>query len=110
MKFRPIQDRVIVRVVPERSAAGIELPPGVSGPHRTGLVLAVGDGMRFMDGQLHPVRFRAGDTVLFEGGEVVRIEGEELTMLRESQVVGIFERQWGVSSVPFKAPVESDVA
>jgi co-chaperonin GroES (HSP10) len=53
--------------------------------------------MRFMDGQLHPVRFRAGDTVLFEGGEVVRIEGEELTMIREAQVIGILNsaRQQG---------------
>lgn len=90
--------------------------PSTHTPHRTGLVLAVGDGMRFMDGQLHPVRFRAGDTVLFEGGEVVRIDGEELTMLRESQVIGVLgnvnEDRLGkaLSSVPFRAPVESDAS
>lgn len=105
-----------MRVVAERSAAGIELLPSTQSPHRTGLVLAVGDGMRFMDGQLHPVRFRAGDTVLFEAGEVVRIEGEELTMIRESQVIGILGNvnedrlNKALTRVPFRAPVESDVA
>lgn len=91
MKFRPVHDRVILREVPETTSGGIELP-FTKAAHKTGLVLAVGDGTRFSSGQLLPVRCREGDRILYEGGTAIRIEGEDLTMIREAEIVGIFER------------------
>ena len=113
MKFRPIQDRIIVRVVPEKSAAGIELPPSATGPHRHGVVEAAGDGMRFMDGVLHALRCKAGDRVIFEGGEDIRLEGEKFVMLREAQVIGISEKgnmRNSAAPIKFKPLVGADWA
>lgn len=89
MKFKPLQDRILVEVVPEKSAAGIELPPSAAEPQQRGQVVAVGDGTRFPNGELIPVRVTTGDVVLFEGGTKMKIEGRELVMLREGDVLGI---------------------
>lgn len=107
MKFRPVHDRIIVREVPEETSGGIALPFAKS-PHKHGLVVAVGDGTRFANGTLLPVRVHEGDKIIFEGGTTIRLEGEELTMIREAEIVGRFleEQKFGVST----RAVESDVA
>jgi chaperonin GroES len=101
MKFRPFHDRIIVKEVSEATSGGIELPFTKSA-HKHGRVVAVGDGTRFPDGKLLPVRVSPGDRIVFEGGTTIRLEGEEYTMIREPEIVGIVPP-------PVRA-VESDVA
>ena len=89
MKFKPLQDRIIVRFVPETTGVVVVLKPSAGEARRRGEVLAVGEGTRFSNGNLVPVRVHGGDVVLFENGSEIKIEGEDLILIREADVVGI---------------------
>ena len=88
MKFRPLQDRILVKIKPENEGVVVRITPN-AGERFRGEVVAVGDGSRFPNGELVPVRVRKGDIILFDGGADIKIEGESLMLLRESDVIGI---------------------
>jgi chaperonin GroES len=93
--FRPLHDRVLVRRIEaeEKTAAGIIIPDTAKEKPAEGEVLAVGPGMRGEDGKLAPLDVQAGDRVLFgkwSGTEVV-IEGEDRLIMKEADILGIFE-------------------
>ena len=58
-----------------------------------GDVIAVGPGARDESGKLVPLDVRKGDRVLFGkwSGSEVKIDGEELLIMKESDVLGVFE-------------------
>lgn len=89
MKFRPLQDRIIVKLVPETTGVVVVLKPPAGETRRRGEVVAVGEGTRFSGGNLVPVKVVKGDVVLFENGSEIKIEGEEMILIREGDVVGI---------------------
>ena len=82
MKFRPLQDRVLVRRVEpeEKTAGGIIIPDTAKEKPMEGEVVAVGPGARGEDGELHPLDVKAGDRVLFGkwSGTEIKIDGEDL--------------------------------
>ena len=92
MKFKPMQDRILVREIVQ-NAAGLVLPPQaqLEGP-KCAMVLAVGDGSRFMNGETIPVKVEVGQTVLFERhcGVQIIVADEKLLMLREGEIMGVF--------------------
>jgi chaperonin GroES len=95
MKFRPLNDRILVKRVEEesRTAGGIIIPDSAKEKPLQGEVLAVGAGKIQEDGTVRPIDIRVGDKVLFGkyGGTDIKVEGEDRIILREDDVLGIVE-------------------
>ena len=95
MKFRPLHDRVVIRRVEEdeRSVGGIIIPDTAKEKPMQGEVLSVGPGTRNDKGELSPLEVKAGDRVLFGkwSGTEVKIDGEELSIMKESDIMGVLE-------------------
>jgi chaperonin GroES len=96
MAFRPLHDRVLIRRVEseEKSAGGIIIPDTAKEKPMEGEVVAAGPGARGEDGKLQPLEQKAGDRVLFGkwSGTEVKLEGEELIIMKESDIMGVIER------------------
>ena len=95
MKFRPLQDRVVLRrITPvEKTAGGIIIPDTVKEKPQEGEVLAVGPGARNEQGAVVPLDVKAGDHVLFGkwSGTEVKLDGEDLLIMKESDLLGILD-------------------
>ena len=95
MKLRPLHDRIIVRRLEgeERSAGGIIIPDTAKEKPQQGQVVAVGKGKLLDNGRIVPLLIKDGDRVLFAkwGGTEIKVEGEELLIMREDDILGIFE-------------------
>ena len=93
MKFRPLQDRVLVRRIEEeeKTKGGIIIPDTAKEKPMEGEVLAAGPGVRAEDGKLHPLDVKVGDRVLFGkwSGTEIKIEGEDLVVMKESDIMGV---------------------
>ena len=96
MKFRPLQDRVLVRRIDaeEKTAGGIIIPDTAKEKPQQGQVVAVGPGARNEAGQLVAPDVQVGDTVLFGkwSGTEVKIDGEDLLIMKESDIMGVVEQ------------------
>ena len=93
MKFRPLQDRVLIRRVAEeeKTAGGIIIPDTAKEKPSQGEITAVGPGGRDEAGKLIPIDVKAGDTVLFGkwSGTEVKIDGTEFLIMKESDIMGV---------------------
>jgi chaperonin GroES len=97
MRFRPLHDRVVVRRLEaeEKTTGGIIIPDTAKEKPMQGEVIAVGPGARNEQGQIVALEVREGDRILFGkwSGTEVKIEGEELSIMKESDIMGIIEGQ-----------------
>ncbi len=97
MRFRPLHDRVLVRRIEEeeRTKGGIIIPDTAKEKPQEGEVIAVGPGARDETGKLIPLDVKVGDRVLFGkwSGTEVKIEGEEYLIMKESDILGILEKE-----------------
>ena len=95
MKFKPLQDRVLIRRLEqdEKTAGGIIIPDTAQEKPMEGEVIAAGSGTRGEDGTLHPLDVKVGDRVLFGkwAGTEVKIDGEDLIIMKESDILGVIE-------------------
>ena len=95
MKIRPLHDRVIVKRLEEdrTSPGGIVIPDSAAEKPVQGKVLAVGKGKILEDGTVRPLDVKVGDKILFGkySGTEVKIDGDELVVMREEDVMAIFE-------------------
>src|ERR1700688_1481573 len=100
MKFRPLHDRVVIRRVEseERTAGGIIIPDTAKEKPQDGEVVAVGPGARDESGKLIPMALKAGDFVLCGkwSGREVKIDGQDLLIMKESDIMGVLEREVAV--------------
>ena len=96
MKFRPLQDRVVVRRLDEdqKTPGGIIIPETAQEKPMEGEVIAVGPGAYNEDGERIKPDVAAGDHVLFGkwSGTEVKIDGEDLLIMKESDIMGIIEQ------------------
>jgi chaperonin GroES len=94
MKIRPLADRIVVKrtVNEEKTKGGIIIPDSAKEKPVEGKVVAVGSGKQLKDGKVHPVDVKVGDRVLFGkySGTEVKIDGEEHVLLREDDLLGVF--------------------
>ena len=95
MKFRPLQDRLLVEREEEESKTkgGIIIPDTAKEKPLRAKVLAVGNGKVLEDGKVRPLDIKAGDTILFSkyAGTEIKIEGKDQLILREEDVLGVVE-------------------
>jgi len=96
MKFRPLQDRILIRRIEEeiKTSGGIIIPDTAKEKPQQGEVVAVGNGKRLDDGKVQHVDVKVGDRILFGkySGSDIKIDGVEHLILREDEILGILER------------------
>jgi chaperonin GroES len=96
MKFRPLQDRVLIRSVEQenKTAGGILIPDTAKEKPTEGEVIAVGPGARSEDGKIHPLDVKVGDRVLFGkwSGTEIKVDGEDVVIMKESDIMGVIVR------------------
>lgn len=95
MKLRPLQDRILVQRLEEETTTkgGIIIPDTAKEKPQQGKVLALGKGRFLQNGQIIPLIVKEGDRVLFAryAGTEVKVEGEELLIMREDDILAVFE-------------------
>ena len=93
MKFRPLNDRVVVKRTnaEEKTKGGIIIPDTAKEKPLEGTVIAVGSGKILKSGKVQPLEVKVGDRVLFGkySGTEVKLEGEEHTLLREDDILAV---------------------
>jgi chaperonin GroES len=96
MKFRPLQDRVLIRrIEPEtKSSGGIFIPDTAQEKPMEGEVVAVGPGARSQQGTVQALDVKVGDRVLFGkwSGTEIKLDAKELMIMKESDLMGIIEK------------------
>lgn len=94
MSFRPLYDRILVKRLEAdtKTAGGIILPESAQEKPTKAKVVAVGKGSVNDQGNIRPLEVKVGDVVMFASysGTEVTIDGEEHLVMKESEVVGIF--------------------
>jgi len=97
MKFRPLQDRVLIRRIAqeEKTTGGIIIPDTAQEKPMEGEVVAAGPGARAEDGSVRPLDVKAGDRVLFGkwSGTEIKIDAEDLMIMKESDLLGIIDNK-----------------
>ena len=93
MKFRPLHDRVLIKVLDseEKTSGGIIIPDTAKEKPQEGEIVAVGPGAMNDSGKLAPMDVKVGDIVLFGkwSGTEVKIDGKEYSIMKESEIMGI---------------------
>ena len=97
MKFRPLHDRVLIRVLDseEKTSGGIIIPDTAKEKPQEGEVVAVGPGAKSEDGKIVSMDVKVGDIVLFGkwSGTEIKIDGTEYSIMKESDILGIAKRK-----------------
>jgi chaperonin GroES len=94
LNVRPLHDRILVRRMAEeeKTSGGIIIPDTAKEKPQRGEVVATGKGRVTEDGKILPLEVRTGDKVLFAkySGTELKLEGKEYLMIREEDVLGVF--------------------
>jgi chaperonin GroES len=95
MKVQPLYDRVLVKRLDteEKTKGGIIIPETAKEKPQEGKVVATGKGKLLEDGSLRPLDVKENDRVLFSkyAGTDINIEGEEYLIIREDEILAVFE-------------------
>ena len=95
MKLRPLHDRVVVKRLEEeeKTLGGIIIPDTAKEKPQQGKVIAAGKGRILEDGKVVPLIVKEGDRVLFAkyAGTEIKLHGEEHLIMREDDILAIFE-------------------
>ena len=93
MKFRPLHDRVLIKVLDseEKTAGANIIPDTAKEKPQEAEVVAVGPGAKNEDGKVSAMDVKVGDIVLFGkwSGTDVKIDGKEYSIMKESDIMGI---------------------
>lgn len=96
MNMRPLHDRVVIKRTEEErtTASGIVIPDSATEKPSRGEVLAVGNGKISDSGDVKSLDVKVGDQVLFGkfSGTEVKIDGEDLLIMREDDIMAIFDK------------------
>ena len=94
MNFKPLFDRVIIdpNEIADENKFNLVLPKTMENKPQIGVVVAVGDGENF-DNAKTEMKVKIGDKVMFEkyAGNEVKIEGKNYVVLRQIDIVGVFD-------------------
>ena len=88
MKFRPLHDRVLIKVLDseEKTAGGIIIPDTAKEKPQEGEVVAVGPGKKD-----EPTTVKVGDSVLYGkfSGTELNLKGKDYLIMREADILAI---------------------
>jgi len=90
MNIKPLGDRVLVKPAPaEEKVGGIIIPDTAKEKPLHGTIIAAGKGTKDEEMQL-----KTGDEVLYGkySGTELELEGEKYLMMRQSDVLAVFEK------------------
>jgi len=94
-KFRPLNDRVMVKRIDEgeQIRGGIIIPDSAKEKPQEGEVIAVGAGKLLDSGTRIEPGVNVGDKVLFGkySGNEIKIDDEEYLIMREDDILGVIE-------------------
>ena len=94
LNVRPLHDRILVRRMAEedKTAGGIIIPDTAKEKPIKGEIVATGKGRVTEDGKTLPLEVKVGDKVLFGkyAGTELKLEGKEFLMMREEDILGVF--------------------
>lgn len=92
-KFRPLHNNVWVKRIEEetKTAGGLYIPDSAKQETQTGMIMAVGSGVRKENGEFQPLQVKVGDTVFF-GKYVGTKAGESFVVLKEEDILGVVEK------------------
>ena len=95
MAIRPLDDRIVVRPIEaeEKTAGGILLPDTAKEKPQRGKILSVGEGRATDSGERITLTVKVGDEILYGkyAGTEIKYGGKDLKILRESEVLALFE-------------------
>ncbi len=95
MKIRPLGEKVLVKILQsdEKTKGGIILPDTAKEEKAEGQVVAVGVGKKLDTGKVQPLEVKKGDRVIFGkyAGDEVTVDGEKHKILKEEEILAIFE-------------------
>ena len=93
--IKPMNDRILVKPLnPETvTKSGIVIPDSAQEKPSKGTVIRVGSGRILDDGTVVALTVQENDTVLYTkfAGVPVKIEEEDFIVLKEDEILGIFE-------------------
>ena len=93
MALKPLGDRIVVRFeeTEEKTASGFVLTGASHEATKTAEVLAVGEGIRTLTGELIAPSVAVGDKVLVESGAGVSVkDGEDsVSIIREADILAV---------------------
>ena len=96
MSIKPLFDRVVIKRMEEEkvSAGGIVIPDSATEKPIKGEVVAVGAGKALDNGSTRAPAVKVGDKVLFGkyNGTEVKVDGEEHLILREDDILAVFDK------------------
>ncbi len=96
MKIRPLSDRIVVKRTQEeeKTKGGIIIPDTAKEKPLEGLVVAVGSGKVLKNGKVVATEVKEGDKILFGkySGTEVKLDGQEHVILREDDILAVFEK------------------
>ena len=96
IKFRPMDDRVLVEAVEadEKTAGGIILPDTAREKPQRGVVLATGPGKLLDSGKRGEMSVKVGDEVLYGkySGTEIEFGTDKYVVLRENDILAIVEK------------------
>ena len=88
MKFRPLHDRVLIKVLDseEKTAGGIIIPDTAKEKPQKGNIVAVGPGTKD-----NPVTVKVGDVVLYGkySGTELNHDGKDYLIMKENDILAI---------------------
>ena len=93
MKYKPLNDYVLVRVIKEeeKTKGGLYKPSDAK-EQMLGEVLSVGSGIYTSSGTLIPMNLKVGDKVIVPNtGIQLKLEGEKYNLYREAEILMVID-------------------
>lgn len=95
MALKPLQDRIVIKVIEdtEQTAGGIFIPDSAKEKPQKGEVVAVGEGKANEKGEKEPLGVNVGDIVLYAkyAGTEIKMDGVEYKILSIKDALAIVQ-------------------
>jgi chaperonin GroES len=93
--IRPLYDRILAKRVAEdsKTSGGLFIPDSAREKPLEAVVISVGSGKRLDNGTIQPIAVKVGDRILVAmyAGSEVKLVGKEHVILREDDILAVFE-------------------
>ena len=91
MKFRPLQDRILVKraAAEEKTKSGIIIPDNAQEKPVEAVVVAIGNGKRLDNGEIAKPEVKPGDRIMLAKyvGTEITLDGQEHLVLKQDEIL-----------------------